>query len=446
MSERILIKNGKIINDGKKIEADILIIPPFIEKIEKDLSDPSARVINAEGHFVIPGVIDDHVHFREPGLTHKGDIFSESRSAVAGGVTSYMDMPNVIPRTLSQDLLEEKFRMASTRSWANYSFYMGVSNENNLSEVFKTDPSSVCGIKAFLGGAHGELLLENESIVEKLFSETPVLIATHCEQEEIINKNTEEFKKKYNEDIPVSLHPEIRNEEACYQSSLRTVELAKRKKARLHILHLSTARELSLFQNDISVEDKLITCEVCVHHLWFDDKDYAEKGNFIKWNPAIKSSLDKDQLLKGLLNDKIDNIATDHAPHTLEEKNNSYLKSPSGAPMIQHSLAVMMEFYRMGKISLEKIVEKMCHNPAKMFHIDRRGYLTEGYFADIAIINPDNRWEVNKDNILYKCGWSPLAGQEFGSRVSHTIVSGNLVYEDGKFPEFTPGLRLVFNR
>ncbi len=446
MSKPILIKNGLLINEGKKTEGDILVRPPYIEKIGKDLSDPVAKVIDAKGQLVIPGVIDDHVHFREPGLTHKGDIHSESAAAVAGGVTSFMDMPNVVPRTLTRELLEEKFRLAAGKSWANYSFYMGVSDNDNLTEVLSADPKKVCGIKAFLGGASGELLLENRAIIEKLFGEASMLIATHCEHEDTIRQNSDKFRAQYREDVPVNYHPEIRSGEACYMSSSNAIELAGKKGTRLHVLHLSTAREISLFRNDIPLKEKKITCEVCVHYLYFDQKDYDEKGMFIKWNPAIKSANDRNELFSAMLDGRIDVVATDHAPHTLDEKKNSYFKAPSGAPFVQHSLVAMMEFYHQGKITPEKIVEKMCHNPSDMFSIDRRGFLREGYFADLAIINPDLPWTVSRDNILYKCGWSPLEGKEFHSRITHTLVSGNLVYADGTFHEFSPGMRLAFNR
>ena len=445
MSRQILIKNGKIINEGRSMNGDILVSPPYIERIDRDISEPAAEVMDAEGKLVIPGVIDDQVHFREPGLTHKGDISTESKAAVAGGVTSYMEMPNTVPQALTQELLEDKYRIASEKSWANYSFYMGVSNDN-LPEVMKTDPERVCGVKVFLGSSTGNMLVDNEKILEKLFGEAPLLIAAHCEHEPTIRKNMEKARKKFGEEVPVKIHPEIRSEEACFLSASFAVALAKRKGSRLHVLHLSTARELSLFRNDLPVTEKKITGEVCTHHLWFDDRDYERKGVFIKWNPAVKTPHDKEGLWAALLDNRLDLVATDHAPHTLDEKKNSYFKCPSGGPLVQHSLVAMLECSRQGKITPEKLVEKMCHHPALAFRIEKRGFLREGYFADIAVIDPQKTWTVNRDNILYKCGWSPFEGQEFHSRVTDTLVSGNRVFTNGSFNTFRPGMRLVFNR
>jgi dihydroorotase len=445
MSFRILIKNGKLINEGKQEEKDILINPPFIERIDRDITLPAAKIIDAAGKIVIPGLIDDQVHFREPGLTHKGDISSESRAAVAGGITSFMDMPNTNPQTLTQDLLEAKYSIGAAKSWANYSFYMGVSNDN-LAEVVKTDPKNVCGVKVFLGASTGNMLVDNPAALEKLFSEAPVLVAAHCEHEPTIRENIESARKIHGENIPVQMHPLIRSDQACYLSSSFAADLAKRLGTRLHILHLSTAGELSLFRNDIPLKDKKITAEVCIHHLWFDDRDYNDKGAMIKWNPAIKTAADRDALFNAVLDGRIDIIATDHAPHTLEEKSNTYFKCPSGGPLVQHSFAAMMEFGNQGKITIEKIVEKMCHNPALLFQIYGRGFLKEGYYADIAIAGTSNPWTVNKANILYKCGWSPFEGQQFNTSVTHTFVSGKLVYEEGKFRDFQPGMRLAFSR
>ncbi|HLF32776.1 MAG TPA: dihydroorotase [Cyclobacteriaceae bacterium] len=445
MGPRILIKNCVIINEDKREEKDILIEPPYIRRIDRDISDPAAFVLEAGGNIVMPGIIDDQVHFREPGLTNKGDIYTESLAAVAGGVTSYMDMPNTKPQTLTQDLLEEKYRIAANRSWANYSFFMGVAN-NNLDEVFKTNPVNVCGIKVFLGASTGNMLVEDPEILEKLFAGSPTIIAAHCEHEPTIRNNTESAIKKYGENIPVKMHPVIRDDNACFLSSSFAVNLAKKHNAQLHILHLSTARELSLFSKSTGIGAKKITCEVCIHHLWFDDSDYAGKGNLIKWNPAIKTPADREGLFEALVDGRIDLIATDHAPHTLEEKNKSYLQAPSGGPLVQHSLPVMMEFHREGKISLEKIVEKMCHNPATLYCIDRRGFIREGNFADLAIVNLEKPWTVSKENILYKCGWSPFEGQRFNASVIHTIVSGRLVFSGGKFSGFNAGMRLEFAR
>lgn len=442
----ILILNGKLINENKIFEADIFIENGFIQKIDKDLQHLNAdEVIDASGQYVLPGLIDDQVHFREPGLTHKAEIYTESRAAVAGGITSFMEMPNTVPNTLTQKLLEDKYQIAAKNSLANYSFFMGASNDN-LDEVLKTDPRKVCGVKVFMGSSTGNMLVDNQKTLENIFENSPTLIATHCESEEIIQANTAKAKAKYGEDVPMSEHPIIRSAEACYASSSFAVDLAKKKGARLHILHISTAKELELFRNDIPLREKKITAEACVHHLWFSDQDYAEKGSFIKWNPAVKTASDRDAILKGVIENRIDVIATDHAPHTLAEKENSYFKAPSGGPLVQHSLVALLDLYHQGKISLEKIVEKTSHAVSDLFQIDRRGYLREGYYADIAIVNLNNPWQVSRENVLSKCGWSPFEGHQFKSRVTNTIVSGKRVFSNGEINNIGSGNRLEFDR
>ena len=442
----LLILNGTLINENRVFEADILIKDGLIEQIDSDLSHHSAdKIIDASGQHVIPGLIDDQVHFREPGLTHKAEIFTESRAAVAGGITSFMEMPNTVPNTLTQELLQDKYDIAAKNSLANYSFFMGASNDN-LEEVLKTDPKSVCGVKVFMGSSTGNMLVDNQKTLEGIFANSPTLIATHCEYEPIIRANSEKAKAEYGEEVPIDMHPIIRSEEACYASSSFAVDLARQKGARLHILHISTAKELALFDTGIPLKDKKITAEACVHHLWFSDEDYAEKGTFIKWNPAVKKATDRHQILQAVINDRIDVIATDHAPHTLEEKQNSYFKAPSGGPLVQHCLPALLDMYHQGKIGLEKIVEKTSHAVATLFEIDKRGYLREGYHADIAIVNLEKPWEVSRSNVLSKCGWSPFEGHTFHSSVTHTIVSGNLVYENGSLVEGTTGQRLAFDR
>lgn len=442
----ILILNGKLINENKIFEADIFIENGFIQKIDKDLQHLNAdEVIDASGQYVLPGLIDDQVHFREPGLTHKAEIYTESRAAVAGGITSFMEMPNTVPNTLTQKLLEDKYQIAAKNSLANYSFFMGASNDN-LDEVLKTDPRKVCGVKVFMGSSTGNMLVDNQKTLENIFENSPTLIATHCESEEIIQANTAKAKTKYGKDVPMSEHPIIRSAEACYASSSFAVDLAKKKGARLHILHISTAKELELFRNDIPLKEKKITAEACVHHLWFSDQDYAEKGSFIKWNPAVKTASDRDAILKGVIENRIDVIATDHAPHTLAEKENSYFKAPSGGPLVQHSLVALLDLYHQGKISLEKIVEKTSHAVSDLFQIDRRGYLREGYYADIAIVNLNNPWQVSRENVLSKCGWSPFEGHQFKSRVTNTIVSGKRVFSNGEINNIGSGNRLEFDR
>ena len=444
---RILIKNAKIVNEGSIFEGDVLIENEFIVEIADFISAKSSdcKIIDAEGNFLIPGAIDDQVHFREPGLTHKGDIESESRAAVAGGITSFIEQPNTIPNALTQEILEEKYQIAENNSFANYSFMMGASNDN-LAEVLRTNPKNVAGIKIFLGSSTGNMLVDNEEVLERIFSSTPLLIAVHCEDETTIKNNLEKFKAEYGEDIPVSAHHLIRSEEACYLSSSKAIALAKKTGARLHIFHLSTAKEMDLFTNKIPLEQKKITAEVCIHHLWFTNADYDTKGNFIKWNPAVKTENDRNALWEALLDDRIDVIATDHAPHTLEEKQQSYLKAPSGGPLVQHAVVAMFEAYLQGKISVEKIVQKMAHNPAILFKIEKRGFVKVGYYADLAIVNSGLPWTVKKDNIFAKCGWSPFEDFTFRSRITHTFVNGELVYHNFKVKDIRRGKRLLFDR
>lgn len=444
---RILIKNAKIVNEGAIFEGDVFIEDKFIKEIAESISakSPDVKIIDAEGNFLIPGAIDDQVHFREPGLTHKGTIETESRAAVAGGITSFIEQPNTVPNAVTQELLEEKYQRAAETSYANYSFMIGGTNDN-LEEVLKTDPKNVAGIKLFLGSSTGNMLVDDEQVLEKIFSSTKMLIAAHCEDEATIRQNLEKYKAEYGDDIPVKFHPAIRSAEACYISSSRAVALAKKTGARLHVFHVSTAKELSLFTNKIPLEDKQITAEVCIHHLWFSDADYEKKGALIKWNPAVKSAEDRDALWKALLDDTIDVVATDHAPHTLEEKKNPYTSSPSGGPLVQHAVVAMFEAYHQKKISVEKIVEKMAHNPAKIFRIEKRGFIREGYYADLAIVNPGLPWNVKKENILYKCGWSPFEGVNFKSRITHTFVNGTLVYNNFKVKDVKVGERLQFDR
>lgn len=441
-----LIKGAKVINEGTISENDILIKDTRIERIDSAINViGNIQEINADGLFLLPGVIDDQVHFREPGLTHKGNIFSESRAAVAGGVTSYMEMPNVNPQTVTQELLEAKYQIGENNSLANYSFYMGSTNVN-LDEVLKTDPKSVCGIKIFMGSSTGDMLVDDPDTLENIFRNAPILIATHCEDEETVRKNLAIYQELYGDDIPMKFHPVIRNEEACYLSSSKAVELAKKNDTRLHILHISTGKESGLFSNNEPLGTKKITSEACIHHLWFTDSDYEEKGTYIKWNPAVKTVDDRDQIWKALLDDRIDVIATDHAPHTLEEKQNLYTKAPSGGPLIQHTLNAMLDFYHQGKISLERIVEKMCHAPAKCFDVAERGYIREGFFADLVLVDLDRPWTVKPENILAHCGWSPFQDHTFKSSVISTFVSGHRAYNDGALDDSTLGQRLSFDR
>ncbi|EMY3583722.1 dihydroorotase [Flavobacterium psychrophilum] len=444
--KQVLIKNAKIINEGILFEGDVLIENEFIIEIGNNISPKSSdcKIIDAEGNYLIPGMIDDQVHFREPGLTHKGDIASESRAAIAGGITTYIEQPNTVPNAVTQELLEQKYQIAAQSSYANYSFMMGATNDN-LEEVLKTNPKNVAGIKIFLGSSTGNMLVDNEAVLEKIFSSTKMLIAVHCEDETTIQNNLEKYKAEYGDDIPMKFHHLIRSEEACYISSSKAVALAQKTGARLHIFHVSTAKETTLFSS-IPVEDKQITAEVCIHHLWFTNDDYAKKGTLIKWNPAVKTQADKDELWKALLDGRIDVIATDHAPHTFEEKQNPYTTAPSGGPLVQHALVALFEAFHQGKISIEKIVEKTAHNPAKIFKIDRRGFIKVGYYADLVIVNIGMPWRVNKDNILYKCKWSPFEDYPFKSRITHTFVNGELVFHNAKTKEIHCGKRLEFNR
>lgn len=440
-----LIKGATIVNEGQQFIADVVIKDGFIDQIGQNLSAVGAHEINAEGLHLLPGMIDDQVHFREPGLTHKADIFTESMAAVAGGITSFMEMPNTVPNTLTQQLLADKYAIAAQTSLANYSFYMGASNDN-LDEVLQTDPKNVCGIKVFMGSSTGNMLVDNEKTLENIFSKAPILVATHCEDEQTIRENLTAFKAKFGDDLTIDMHPLIRSAEACYKSSSLAVELAKQYHTRLHILHISTAKEISLFDNSLPLKDKKITAEACVHHLWFNDSDYATKGNFIKWNPAVKTIEDQAGVLAGLLSDRIDVIATDHAPHTLEEKQQAYAQAPSGGPLVQHALPALLEMHLQGKISLEKIVEKTAHNLAICFDIEKRGFIREGYWADLALVNLNDPFKVTPLNVFYKCGWSPFEGQTFRSSITHTFVSGNLAYQGGKFTTSEIGKRLTFNR
>lgn len=441
-----LLLNAKIVNEGKVYEGDVLVKNGRIEKIGADLhSDLADRVIDLAGKHLLPGVIDDQVHFREPGLTHKGNIYTESRAAVAGGVTSYMEMPNTQPPVFTQALLADKYDIAAANSLANYSFYMGASNDN-ADEVLRTDVRNVCGLKIFMGSSTGNLLVDNPGTLERFFSSFPSLIATHCEDEATIKANAALYREKFGEDVPVSYHPVIRNEEACWKSSSMAVELARKHGTRLHVLHISTAKETALFDNTLPLHEKKITAEACIHHLWFSDADYATKGNLIKWNPAVKKASDRDAIFQALLNGTIDVVATDHAPHTAEEKSNSYFKAPSGGPLIQHSLVAMLEFYHQQKITLEQVVEKMCHNPAILYKVEERGFIREGYFADLVAVDMNKPWIVAPGNIRAKCGWSPFEDYEFQSSVTHTWVSGKLVYQHGELIEAGSGMRLTFAR
>ncbi|MBN2868197.1 MAG: dihydroorotase [Flavobacteriaceae bacterium] len=442
-----LIKNAKIVNEGEIVNGDILIEGEIITKIAPSISPKSAdvNVFDAEGQYVLPGAIDDQVHFREPGLTHKANIETESRAAIAGGITSFIEMPNTNPQTTTIQALNDKFDRAAKTSWANYSFMFGGTNDN-LEEILKVNKKEVAGLKLFLGSSTGNMLVDNPEVLEKIFKSTDLLISVHCEDEATIKANLEVYKERYGDDIPVHFHPIIRSEEACYLSSSKAIELAKKTGARLHVFHLSTGKETELFDNSIPLKDKKITAEVCIHHLWFCDKDYDEKGTLIKWNPAVKTEKDRDQLLKALLDDKIDVIATDHAPHTFEEKSNVYTQAPSGGPLVQHALPALLEMHHEGDISIEKIVEKFCHNPAILFDVEKRGFIKEGYYADLVIVNLNNPWTVNKDNILYKCGWSPFEGTTFKSRITHTFVNGGLAYKNFKFYDTKYAKRLTFDR
>ncbi len=454
MSEDIFIINATIVNEHKIYQADVNIkdgiiceIIPHTHKKTKSLNHLNitfSKVIDAAGLYLIPGIIDDQVHFRDPGLTYKADIYTESKAAVAGGITSFMDMPNTIPNTLTSSLLEDKYKEASKKSLANYSFYMGASN-NNIEDILKINPRFVCGLKVFMGSSTGHMLVDDNETLNRIFKIKKLLIATHCEDEQIIRTNIETYRGKYGDDLPIEFHPKIRSREACFKSTQEAVNLAKKHKTRLHVLHISTEDELALFEHKKPLKEKLITAEVCIHHLIFNKSDYKKYGRLIKWNPAIKNKSDQSALLKGVINNTIDIIATDHAPHTYEEKQQSYFRSASGGPMIQHSLPAMLELYHKNKIKLKKIVEKMCHAPADCFRIEKRGYIREGYYADLVLIDLNNPWTVSYDNILYKCKWSPLMGETFRSKVTHTFVNGNLVYENGIFYENIKGQRLNFS-
>ncbi len=445
MSVNYLLRSATIVNEGKQVVADLLIQDGRITKISPSIStDFNCTEINLEGKYLLPGCIDDQVHFREPGLVHKATIATESRAAVAGGITSFMEMPNTVPNALTQELLEDKYQIAAKSSIANYSFFMGASNDN-IEEVLKTDGKSVCGVKIFMGSSTGNMLVDSEKTLEDLFARVPpMLIATHCEDEATIRANIEKYKAIYGENVPIEMHPIIRNEEACYLSSSLAVRLAKKFNTRLHVLHISTEKELSLFSNEIPLEQKMITAEACVHHLWFSEEDYAEKGNFIKWNPAVKKASDREAIFQAVLDNRIDVIATDHAPHTLEEKAQSYFKAPAGGPLVQHGLLAMLEKMEAGMISIEKIVEKMAHHPAILFNVIDRGFIREGYFADLVIIDKKQQ-KVEKSKLLYKCGWSPFEGVTFNYSVDKTFVNGNLVYDQGKIIEGVSGQRLKFN-
>jgi dihydroorotase len=443
MTQKTLIKNATIVNENEIFVSDILIEGQFISKIDKDITDSHARVIDAEGLIVMPGAIDDQVHFREPGLTHKGEIYTEAKAAVAGGVTTYMEMPNTVPQAVTIVELEKKYTRAKECSLANYSFFMGGTNLN-LEETLKVDYSKVCGLKIFMGSSTGDMLVDNEKTLEGFFEKSNALIATHCEYDPMIKDTQARIIAEYGEDIPAYFHPIIRNDEACYRSSSFAVELAKKYNTRLHVLHISSAKELSLFTNKIHLKQKRITAEACIHHLWFNDEDYKAKGNFIKWNPSVKTEYDRAQIFEAVLDGRIDVIATDHAPHTMEEKSQSYLKAPSGGPLVQHSILAMLEFYKQKKITLEMIVNKMSHNVADIFNIEKRGYIREGYFADLVIVNLNKPNTVTKESLLYKCGWSPFEGHTFASSIEKTFVSGHLVYDNGTFDETKKGERLTF--
>lgn len=440
-----LFKSAFVINEGTTQVLDVLVVGERIEKVASSISaDSTMEVIDCEGKYLIPGAIDDQVHFREPGLTHKGQIMTESRAAAAGGVTSYMEMPNTVPNALTQELLADKYRRASEVSAVNYSFFMGASNDN-YEEVMKTDGKTVCGVKIFMGSSTGNMLVDNTEVLDRLFANVPWLIATHCEDEATVRANLEIYKEKYGDAIPVSAHPLIRSEEACYLSSSRAAEMAKKNGTRLHILHISTGKETCLFDNTLPLKDKKITSEACIHHLWFSDADYETKGNFIKWNPAVKTAADRDEIWKALLENRIDVVATDHAPHTIEEKSQSYSNAPSGGPLVQHSILAMLEASLEGKISKERVIEKMCHAPAELFRIDERGFIREGYFADLVVVDPNKTYEVTKASLLYQCGWSPFEGVTFNHTIAQTYVNGNLVWDGKTIDTSVIGKRLTFH-
>ena len=442
----ILIKNASLVNEGEIFVSDVLIDGYFIKEIDRNIEAKADRVIDAKGLHLFPGVIDDQVHFREPGLTHKGDLYTESRAAVAGGVTSYMEMPNTVPNAVTKELLEDKYRRAAEVSLANYSFFMGTTN-GNIKEIQKVDFKNVCGLKIFLGSSTGDMLVDNTDILQAIFKEVKTIIAIHAEHDPTVKKNLDKIKEFYDEqEVPAYFHSIIRNDEVCYKSSSKAVELATKYGTRLHILHISTARETSLFTNKIPLKEKKITSEACIHHLWFYDEDYKTKGNFIKWNPSVKTLHDREKIWEAVLDGRIDVIATDHAPHTLEEKSQNYFKAPSGGPLVQHSLNAMLDFYKQGRISLEQIALKICHNVADLFQVDKRGYIREGYFADLVLVDLNAKTEVSKEKLLYKCGWSPFEGHVFSSAITHTFINGRVAYENGKIVEGDNGMRLTFNR
>jgi len=446
-----LIRNATVVNEGSRFKADVIVRKGLIEAVHRDVHYDSIRdtagleIIDATGLVLMPGIIDDQVHFREPGLTYKAEISTESRAAVAGGITSFMEMPNTIPNTLTRDLLEEKYSRAAEVSMANYSFYMGASNQN-ISEIVKTDPINVCGIKIFMGSSTGNMLVDNQEVLEGIFRDAPCLITVHCEYEPRVHEMTLHYRKLYGDDAPPHIHPLVRDAEACYRSSSQAVELAAKHNTRLHVLHLSSAKEMSLFSNALPLSEKRITAEVCLHHLWFSDEDYKQKGNFIKWNPSVKSAGDREAIMEALLDGRIDVVATDHAPHTLEEKMRPYFLSPSGGPMVQHLLPAMLSLAHGGKLSLEMLVDKMCHNPAICFNVSKRGFIRPGYHADLVLIDPSQEWEVRREDVLYKCGWSPLEGEILHGAVTHTFINGNLAYDRGVFDETVRGERLKFDR
>ncbi len=441
----ILLKNTLTVNEGDTFETDVLIRGEYIERIDKNISSSNAQVIDFKGNLLLPGVIDDQVHFREPGLTHKGNIATESRAAIAGGITSFMEQPNTNPQTTTIKKLEDKFELAKSSSFANYSFLFGGTNDN-LEELKKLDKKSCSGVKLFLGSSTGNMLVDDEKVLEQIFLNTDMVISTHCEDEGAIRANLAKYQQEFGDAIPIKYHPIIRSEEACYLSSSKAIALAKKTGARLHVFHLSTGKETDLFRNDIPLREKKITAEVCIHHLWFSDTDYEEKGTLIKWNPAVKTASDKDQLWQALLDDRIDVIATDHAPHTIDEKMNDYVNAPSGGPLVQHALPAMLQKNAQGLIPLEKIVQKMCHSPAILFDIEKRGFVKEGYFADLVQVSQDSKWQVKKDNIFYKCGWSPFEGVTFDSEVKRTFVNGHLAFDNGVLSKERNAKRLTFDR
>lgn len=447
MKTATLIKDVHIVNEGEVIRGDVLIQKDRIISVGSSLSADATQteIVEGNGRYLLPGLIDDQVHFREPGLTHKANIETESKAAVAGGITTYIEMPNTVPQATTIELLEQKFSRAAETSWANYSFMFGGTNDN-LEEILKVDAQKVAGLKLFLGSSTGNMLVDDPAVLEEIFANTDLVISTHCEDEGTIKANLAKYLEEYGEDIPIEKHHLIRSEEACYLSSSRAIELAKKTGARLHVFHLSTAKETHLFSNDIPLKDKKITSEVCVHHLTFNEDDYLEKGTHIKWNPAVKTEADRRGLWEALLDDRIDVLATDHAPHTLEEKAQVYTKAPSGGPLVQHALVALLEHHHNGMISLEKLVEKACHNPAILFEIKDRGYIRPGYKADLVLVDLDSPWTVSKENLLYKCGWSPFEGKTFRSAVTHTWINGTLAYHKGEFPNRTYGERLTFNR